>query len=115
MLPASIFTAMALGIEKHAAMKLDAPAPSAQAPRPRVQGLVVPRWANPRILPHSTGRNKGTVPVNPFSGNKGNAIEPPKPPSITEPTAKTAGLAAYVAKKEGGLVTPKRAPPCQPG
>lgn len=42
---------------------------SAQAPRPEVSGLVVPRRPAPRILPQSMGRGKGTVPTNPFSGN----------------------------------------------
>lgn len=54
---------------KAAAMQTPVTADANQAPRPRVKGMKVPRWASPRVQPGTTGRQKGTVPVNPFSGN----------------------------------------------
>ncbi len=42
---------------------------SRPAKRPRVQGLVQPRRPRAAFSPADLGRQKGTVPSNPFSGN----------------------------------------------
>lgn len=47
------------------------PDPTArQAPRPKVSGLSTPRRPSVKFFPHDKGLQKGTIPVNPFSGNK---------------------------------------------
>lgn len=43
---------------------------SAQAPRPKVPGLAVPRRPSVKFFPHDKGLQKGTIPTNPFSGNR---------------------------------------------
>ena len=43
---------------------------SEQAPRPKVPGLPIPRRPSVKFFPRDKGLQKGTVPVNPFSGNR---------------------------------------------
>lgn len=43
---------------------------SAQKPRPRVPGLPMPRRPSAKFFPRDKGLQKGTIPTNPFSGNR---------------------------------------------
>ena len=45
---------------------------SQQTPRPKVPGLYTPRRPTAKLRPADLGRQKGTTPTNPFSGNKVN-------------------------------------------
>lgn len=85
---------MNLAFYKAAAVHMKDPL-SAQAPRPEVSGLVVPRRPAPRILPQSMGRGKGTVPTNPFSGNWQKAAE--EEPAETRPWSHAAHAAGVGA------------------
>jgi hypothetical protein len=78
--------------------------------RPKVPGLIVPRTAMPKILPHAMGRNKGTTPVNPFSGNMKVLNQVKKAGFSHAEKALLALTAAYAAKKSGDAWQTEKTP-----